>query len=99
MKNKARFIQEQCDDVIDLRKKKKTEVIELLSSRGYDVIDDDTDYGYLCGMSIQSFMYEHMEKLLKQRDEKIKEMNILKETSIQDMWIRELVTLEESIEF
>lgn len=99
LKNKARFIQEQCDDVIDLRKKKKTEVIELLSSRGYDVIDNDMDYGYLCGMSIQSFMYEHMEKLLKQRDEKIKEMNILKERSIQEMWKQELVTLEESIEF
>ena len=37
--NRARFILEQCEDIIDLRKKEKHEVIELLQSRNYDVIE------------------------------------------------------------
>ena len=37
LSNKARFIKEQCDDVIDLRKKKKDVVIQLLKDRDYDI--------------------------------------------------------------
>ena len=33
LSNKARFIKEQCDDVIDLRRKKKDMVINLLKER------------------------------------------------------------------
>ena len=33
LSNKARFIKEQCDDTIDLRRKKKQVVIELIKSK------------------------------------------------------------------
>ena len=48
--NKARFIKEQCDDIIDLRKKKKQDVISLLIERKYDMIDDDNEFKYLRNM-------------------------------------------------
>ena len=89
LKNKARFIQEQCDDIIDLRKKKKQEVLQLLKDRHYDIIDGDHEYKYLCNMSIHSLIYEHMFTLLEQRDKKIKEMKIVQETDIKDMWLKE----------
>ena len=44
LSNKARFIQEQCDDIIDLRRKKQAVVIALLNERSYDIIDDDSEY-------------------------------------------------------
>ena len=58
--NKARFIKEQCDDVIDLRKKKKSVVIELLKSRGYDLIfDEGEEFNYLRKMPIDSVIEEN----------------------------------------
>ena len=47
--NKAKFIQEQSDDKIYLRKKKKSVVIQLLKDREYDIIDGDEDYTSLSG--------------------------------------------------
>ena len=52
LSNKARFIKEQCDDV-DLRKKKKDVVIQLLKDRDYDILDEDPDYKYLREMRCQ----------------------------------------------
>ena len=92
--NKAKFILEQCEDIIDLRKKKKDEVIQLLKTRGYDILDDDDEYKYLRTMRIEQVEEENMKKLLKDRDDKMKELNILKNTSIEKMWLTEINELE-----
>jgi DNA topoisomerase II len=92
--NKAKFILEQCEDVIDLRKKKKEEVIEILKSRGYDVLDGDEEFKYLRTMRIEQVEEENMNKLLKEKAEKIQELNILKNTTIENMWLTELKELE-----
>ena len=94
LSNKARFIKEQCDDVIDLRRKKKQQVIELLNSRNYDIINEDNEYKYLRTMKIESVEEENMLKLLKERDIKIKELEVIKNTSIEKMWINELNVLQ-----
>lgn len=98
LSNKARFIQEQCDDVIDLRRKKKDVVVSLLEEREYDKIDDDVDYKYLRTMPIDSVIEENIEKLLKQRDEKTKEYNTLFGMSIENIWITELNELASQYE-
>ena len=90
LSNKARFIKEQCDDIIDLRRKKKQEVVKMLDERGYDIIDDDNEFKYLRTMKIEDVEEENMEKLLRQRDIKIKELKTLKNTSIETMWENEL---------
>ena len=92
--NKARFILEQCEDTIDLRKKKKTAVIELLKSRDYDVVDNDKEYKYLRTMKIEHVEEENMQKLLKERDDKLKELDILKQTALTDIWKKELNELD-----
>jgi DNA topoisomerase II len=89
LSNKARFIKEQCDDIIDLRKKKKDVVIQLLKDREYDLIFED-DYSYLRKMPIDSVIEENYNKLLKERDEKVSQLKILIETSIENMWDSEL---------
>ena len=98
LSNKARFIKEQCDDIIDLRKKKKQQVIDLLKSRNYDVIDEDNEYKYLRSMTIDSVEEENVAKLMKEKEKKQKELDIIKKKTIQQMWSQELKTLEKEYE-
>ena len=94
--NKAKFIKENCDDVIDLRRKKKDVIIKLLEDRGYDKLEGDDDYKYLRKMPMDSVCEENFEDLLKQKGDKESELEKVKETSIQKMWLRELKKLEKS---
>lgn len=90
LSNKAKFIKEQCDDIIDLRKKKKQVVIDMLKERNYDIIDEDEEYKYLRTMKIEDVEEENMEKLLKQRDIKIKELSELEKMTVENIWMNEL---------
>lgn len=89
LKNKARFIREQCEDVIDLRRKKETIVTEMLENRKYDKIDGT--YKYLTSMPISSVIEENIEKLEKECSVKENELKkIMKKTEVT-MWNDELL--------
>jgi len=94
--NRAKFIHEQIVEppTIVLRKKKKEQVIIMLKEKGYDIIDGDEDYKYLRTMTIDSVEEENYEKLLKLKGEKEADLTKIKETTIEQMWLRELKTLE-----
>ena len=94
LSNKARFIKEQCDDNLDLRKKKKTVVIDLLKTMGFDVIDEDDGFKYLRSMTIDSVEEENYQKLMNECQEKKDELEKLKEKTIESMWLDELNVLE-----
>jgi hypothetical protein len=91
--NKSRFIQEQCDDIIDLRKKKKNEVISLLEAKGYDVIDNDDEFKYLRVMRFEDIEEENVLKLNMLRDSKILELEELRNKTTKNVWITELGVL------
>lgn len=91
--NKSRFIQEQCDDIIDLRKKKKNEVISLLEAKGYDVIDNDDDFKYLRAMKFEDIEEENVVKLNMLKDSKILELEELRNKTAKNVWITELGVL------
>lgn len=92
--DKARFIVGVLDDTIDLRKKNKLEVRELMQKQKFTVINDDIDYKHLVRMPMDSVTNENVELLLKQRDEKQSILNKLKESTPKDMWIHDLQELE-----
>ena len=94
LENKVRFIKEQCDDVIDLRRKKREVVIALLKSRNYDVIDEDENYKYLRGMRIEEVEEENMKKLEDRLLEIQKEYAVLNSTTIEEMWSSEITAFE-----
>jgi len=94
LSNKARFIKEQCDDNLDLRKKKRNIVIQLLKSMNFDKINDDETFKYLRTMPIDSVEEENFSKLMKERDEKQVELDIIKSKTIESMWIAELTVLK-----
>jgi DNA topoisomerase II len=94
LSNKAKYIQANLDGTVDLRKKKKDEVVQMLKTKGFDVIDDDIEYKYLTKMSMDSVTEENVEKLFKEHGNKEAELEIVKKKTIQQMWIEELDQLQ-----
>jgi DNA topoisomerase-2 len=98
LSNRARFIEEQCDGVLDLRRKKKEVVIEELRSRGYATLPDDTEFKYLRSMSFDSLVEENIALLRKERDEMMSELEILRGSSCQSLWRADLEAFEAAYE-
>ena len=92
--NKARFISENLNDTIDLRRKKKEQVCQLLSNRNYDIIDNDQNYKYLVKMPMDSVTEENIVKLNSEKDAIINKINILVNTSENEIWLNELQELK-----
>jgi DNA topoisomerase-2 len=95
LSNKSRYIQELLDDTIDLRKKKKAEIIDLLIGKSYDIIEEDNDYKYLVKMPMDSVSEENVAKLNREHKDKSDELQRIKETSEKQMWLSELENLEQ----
>jgi DNA topoisomerase-2 len=94
LSNKARFVKEQCDDNLDLRKKKKAVVIELLKTMGFDIIDEDDGYKYLRSMTIDSVEEENYTKLMDECNIRKQELEALKLKTIENMWLEEISVLQ-----
>jgi DNA topoisomerase-2 len=95
LSNKAKYIKENLDGTIDLRKKKREQVIELLKSKGYDNIDGDEEYKYLVKMPMDSVTEENVDKLLKDKGSKEFELETIRNTTINKMWVSEIDNLRE----
>jgi DNA topoisomerase-2 len=95
LSNKAKYIKEVLDGTIDLRKKKKEQVIEMLETKEYDKIDGDNEYKYLVKMPMDSVTDENVDKLVKDKGNKETELEQIKNTTINKMWILELDNLRE----
>ncbi len=95
LSNKAKYIQENLDGTIDLRKKKKEQVIAMLEEKGYNKIDNDDEYKYLTKMPMDSVTEENVDKLLKDKGDKESELEIIKNTTVHKMWKSELDHLKE----
>ena len=90
--NKARYIEYILIDKIDLRRKNADAVETMLSGNSFDKLDGD--YKYLVKMPMDSVTAENVERLRKERDETIRELEVLRQTTLEQMWMRELDTLE-----
>ena len=93
--NKARFITDILNDKIILKRKKKEEVINMLNHAKYDCIDDDNEFKYLTKLPMDSVTEENVEKILKDRDDKNKELEILINKTEDMIWFEELTKLRE----
>ena len=96
LSNKAKYITENLNGTIDLRRKNKDTIITMLKEKEYDEIDGDSEYKYLRKMPMDSVSEEEVTKLLKEEGDKKLELNIIKNMSIENMWLSDLVELEES---
>jgi len=90
LSNKAKYIQENLDGTIDLRKKTKSQVIQMLEEKNYDKIENDDEYKYLTKMPMDSVTEENVDKLRKDKGNKESELKIIKETTVNQMWLSEI---------
>ena len=93
---KAQFIQYNLNDKIDLRKKSKTQINEIMESFKFE-LGEDKSYNYLIKMPMDSVSKENVEKLMKEHGEKEAQLNEVKTTSIEQMWLKELSDLKKKL--
>ena len=90
MNNKQRYIQEILDETLDLRRKSKDVILEMMNEKGYDIINEDNDFKYLLKMSMDSVSEESVEKIIKALTETQEKYDKLFATSIQQLWLNDL---------
>ena len=94
LSNKAKYITDVLNDVIDLRKKTKEQVSQMLSNHNYAIINNDTDYKYLTKLPMDSVTEENVAKITNDCERKKEELDIITNTTIQQTWLNELGLLE-----
>ena len=92
LSNRAKYIMGNLNDTIDLRRKSNEAVAKLLEEKGFDRIDGD--YKYLIKMPMDSVTKENVESILKEKSDTEEALEILKGTSCETIWMRELANFE-----
>ena len=92
LSNRAKYILATLDGSVDLRKKNAQLVKELMTSKGFNLIDGN--FNYLIKMPMDSVTEENVEKILKEKTDAENELNKLKKTTLETMWLSELETLQ-----
>jgi DNA topoisomerase-2 len=90
---KARFIEYNLDNTIDLRKKSKEEIFTILNNLKFD-LGENNDYNYLVKMPMDSVSKENVEKLMKEHEQKKTELETIKARTLEEMWLKELDELK-----
>ena len=96
--NKKRYISEILNDELDLRKKTKEKICNILLKKEYDIVDEDNDFKYLLKMPMDSVNEENVKKLMEDYNNKNNELQKVKKMTIQEMWLGELNALETEYE-
>lgn len=92
LSNRARYILATLDGSVDLRKKTAVQVTALLESMNFAKIDDD--FKYLIKMPMDSVTQENVANILKEKADTEAELEKLKATSLEHMWLSELTNLD-----
>lgn len=95
LENRKRYIEELLSDELDLRKLKKVEIIQLLKSRNYAILEDDDEYKYLLKMPMDSVSEENVAKIISDFQNKKSELTYYQKTSEKELWLLELQQLRE----
>jgi DNA topoisomerase-2 len=94
LSNKSRYITELLEGSIDLRRKKKEEVIQMLKDKKYNTVNQDDEYKYLVKLPMDSVTEENVARLNKEHADKVAELEYVKTTTTSQMWLKELDVLE-----
>jgi hypothetical protein len=78
-------------DVIDLRKKTAIQVTEMLEGLEFEKIDGD--FKYLIKMPMDSVTEENVAHIMKEKADTEMELDVLIQTSLEQIWLNELSVL------
>jgi len=93
--NMVKFIQLVISGKLVLNNRKKLEIEQDMDKNGIGRIENS--FNYLLGMSLYSLTAEKVDELLKQQKSKIAELNKLKKTSENQLWVDDLEVLKSKI--
>ena len=103
MTNLAKYIQYTLDDKIVLKRKTNQEINKLLEDMSFNKILDKTSgklsYNYLIKKPMDIVSDENVEKIIKEKTLKEKELNILKSRKVEDIWLEELDDLKTTYQY
>lgn len=89
--NKARFIKENIEEVINIRNKPMNMVVNMLNERKYARVDEKFDY--LLDMKIHFLTKEKYEQLLNKLEDVNNKIEELRKTTVEKEWNKDLDTL------
>ena len=95
LSNKRKYIIEVLDGSLELRRRKKVDIIDEMKTKEYAMMDEDDEFKYLLKMPMDSVNDENVSKLIQQCDVKQSELEKLMDTTINQMWSDELMILKE----
>ena len=93
---KARFIKEYIDGSLQINKKSKQFIIDLLVKNNYPT-DTENTFDYLLTLPVYSFTLERIETLEKQCGNKKADLTYIKSKSPSELWIIDLKQLLEKL--
>ena len=64
-----------------------------MTNKKYDKLENDDEYKYLVRLPMDSVTEENYNKLMKEKDNKLYELNILSKKDIKSIWLEELDNL------
>ena len=91
LSNKARFITENLEGSIDMRRKKQEEVTKILKEKAYDMVEGS--YKYLVKMPMDSVTEEEVDKIMKEVEKHKTELARIQSTTREMLWIEDLERL------
>lgn len=98
LKYRKKFIEQILDKEIIIERKKKTDIIQQLVDNEYPELstslNGNPSYDYLTNLPLFSLTAEKIDDINKEYKEKKDELEIYKNTSVKDLWLRELEDFE-----
>ena len=96
LENKYKYIEAVLNDEIDLRKKSNQMIVDMMTEKQFNKVDDS--FNYLIKMSMDSVSEENVHKLKKEYGEKQEQLKLLKSLKINDIWFQDILSLEKELE-
>jgi DNA topoisomerase-2 len=86
--NKVRYINEMLNDTLELRRKTKQDIFDMLENKQYLKVEDKFDY--LLNMPMYSVCKDKVDELKKEKINFDKQLDYIKTISAEDLWKSEL---------
>ena len=92
--NRAKYIQSILNEEIDLRRKTNQQVELMLETSNFERWGPEMDYVYLTKMPMNSVTNENVSKILQECNKYQDELYQIQNTTINQMWMIDLLKLE-----
>ena len=96
LSNKVKYIKALLNDDIDLRKKTKDQIDNIMKSYRFDIGGDNT-YNYLIKMPMDSVSQDNVDRLIKEHSSKQQQLDSVKADTVEKVWLQELGELKINI--